>query len=68
MCSNVTKILGSYDKGPASEEFEWDNEFWERKYKSEKELTAIERDGQSCMSPCHQTKFKTDLAYLEKEK
>ena len=54
--------------GPASEEFEWDNEFWERKYKSEKELTAIERDGLSCMSPCHQTKFKTDLAYLEKDK
>lgn len=61
-------ILGSYNKGPASEEFGWDDKFWNRKYNSEKELTAIERDGLSCMSPCKQTKFKTQPTYLAKDK
>ena len=66
VCTNLTQILGSYGKGPAN--FEFDSQYEDRRYMSEKELTEIERDGIRCLSPCQQIKFETDLTYLEQYK
>ena len=61
-CTNITHILGSYDKGPAR--FGWDSKLWDRQYMSEKGLSTIQRDGEKCLSLL----FKVKQSYNEKHK
>ena len=65
-CTNITHILGSYDKGPAR--FGWDSKLWDRQYMSEKGLSTIQRDGKKCLSPCSKVLFKVKQSYNEKNK
>ena len=63
-CTNITHILGSYDRGPAK--LGWDDKLWDRQYMSEKELSSISRYGKKCLSPCSKVSFKAELSFKEK--
>lgn len=65
-CTNVTEILGSYNQPPAA--IGWDGQFWDRQYMAEKEVSAIERDGMMCKSPCDQILYDTEPSYILKAK
>ena len=66
-CSNITKIRGSYNRGPAAEGL--DLEAWSRHYNTERGLAALQRNGLSCPLPCSQVKYQiSDVIYREKDK
>ena len=61
VCTNVTYILASYKLGPARESYGgWDNDFWDRQYMPERQLSDMTRNGKRCKSPCTQTVYKLD--------
>ena len=65
-CTNITKILGSYNQGPAA--FGWDGQFWDREYMGERELASIERNGLKCSVPCQETEYHLEAEYLFKNR
>ena len=65
-CTNISVIRGSYNQGPAA--FGWDERFWDKQYMAEKEISAIERDGMICKSPCDQVLFDSEPSYTTKLK
>ena len=65
-CTNISIIRGSYNEGPAA--FGWDDRFWDYPYMAEKEISALERDGMICKSPCDQVLFDSEPSYTTKLK
>ena len=58
--------MGSYNQGPAA--FGLDEEFWDRQYMAEREVSAIERDGMMCKSPCGELFYHPEPSYILKTK
>ena len=66
VCENNTKILGSYNRGQDASE--WDKDFWDRMYMSERQLSDLERDGIRCKTPCSKVMIEVEPTYLEKNR
>ena len=63
VCTNVTEIKLSYRQGPPEliDELQWDGQFWDRPYMSERELSKLTRDGKRCKTPCTQAIYDVNL-------
>ena len=64
-CDNITKILGSYARGPDNQG--WDGQFWDRPYMAERELAGIERNNIKCSPPCKQTYYEREITFTKKQ-
>ena len=83
VCDNITKILGSYDRG-RRQNFAgnlqerifvtgparngFDGQQWDRPYMAEKEVASIKRNEMQCLSPCRQVHFETATTYFQRDK
>ena len=64
VCDNITKILGSYSKGPDAQPH--DGQYMDRPFMPERELATLERNGIKCPPPCQQIYYDTDITYTHK--
>ena len=62
----MTLIRASYNEGPARDSYGWDQEFWDRHYMAERELSELVRNGKKCNTPCSQTYYGVKHSFATK--